>query len=179
MLGPQQERHMHMSTQATTMQETNHASLKKGYSSALDQNFNTLNRPDIIKPSKTSFAEKRQNEENESLKYVVSKLSQKLKEHQLEMSKMKRENSERLGIDYEDPMDLVLSQANAVKNGVHDSEYDIELTNQLSHHVLGPLFDNYEATISLLERELGNTKIQLKSKLEECQLVVNDNDSLR
>ena len=35
-----------MSTQATTMQETNHASLKKGYSSALDQNFNTLNRPD-------------------------------------------------------------------------------------------------------------------------------------
>ena len=92
---------------------------------------------------------------------------------------MKRENHERLGIEYEDPMDLVLAQANAAGDGMLDPEFNLELTNQLSHHALGPLFDNYEATIALLERELGNTKMQLKSKVEECQLVVNDNESLR
>jgi hypothetical protein len=57
------------------------------------------------------------------------KLSQKLKEHQLEMSQLKRENHKRIGLEYEDPMDLVVSQANAVRNGLVDAEFEGELTN--------------------------------------------------
>ena len=74
-----------------------------------NQNFNTMNRPDVIKPSRTltAFAEKKQKEELENLKFLVSKLSEKLKEQQLEISQLKRENHERLGIEYVDPMDLV------------------------------------------------------------------------
>ena len=73
-------------------------------------------------------------------------------------------------------MDLVVSQANAVRKGALDGEFDMELTNQLSHHVLGPLFENYEATIALLQKELDNTKFQFKSKMEDCQIVVMEND---
>ena len=45
------------------------------------------------------------------------------------MSQLKRENHKRIGLEYEDPMDLVVSQANAIRNGLVDAEFEGELTN--------------------------------------------------
>ena len=80
---------------------------------------------------------------------IVAKLSERLKENKVEFSQLKREKCERLGIEYEEPKDLVMDQIK--KAG---PEFEAELTTQLSHHVLGPLFEDYETTIALLRKDL-------------------------
>ena len=45
--------------------------------------------------------------------------------------------------------------------------------------MLGPLFDDYEATMALLRRDLEQTKAQFKTQLQDCQVVVLENDQLR
>ena len=151
-----------------------------------NQNINTMNMteastvkvPDRFTGVK-SFSEKRTLEENANLKMIgklnwvnlshwctVSKLSEKLKDIQLQYCQLKREKCERMGIEYEDPLDF--SVPPKVEGDPALREQDMELTNQLSLHVLGPLFQNYEALVAQLQKEVAQTKFQLKTQLEDC-----------
>lgn len=73
--------------------------------------------------SKKSYTEKRQQEEISSLKAILAKLSDRLKETKVGLSQLQREKSERLGIEYEEPMDLVME---SIKKA--DPEVEAELT---------------------------------------------------
>lgn len=46
-------------------------------------------------------------------------------------------------------------------------------------HVLGPLFDSYEITIAQLHADLKNAKFLLQTQLEDCKIVILENDQLR
>ena len=90
---------------------------------------------------------------------------------------LERERCERLNIPYEDLGDLVIEeQLNIQKT---NKEHDESLSNQLSLHVIGPLIDNYEQTIALLSKEIKQTKFQFKQQMEDCRIIVNENDDLR
>lgn len=95
----------------------------------------------------------------------------------MQYCQLKREKCERMGIEYEDPLDFSVPQH--VEGDPALRERDMELTNQLSLHVLGPLFQSYEAMVAQLQTEVAQTKFLLKTQLEDCQLVVLENEKLR
>ena len=87
-----------------------------------------------------------------------------MKEYQLELAQLRKDKADKLGVHYEDPMELVMQANQALlKNDPTSVELQQELTNQLSVHSLGPLLDDYETTIAQLQQELQSTKFQLKS----------------
>lgn len=74
-----------------------------------------------------------------------------MKEYQLELAQLRKERADKLGVKYEDPMELVMKANQAMlKSDPTAVELQQELTNQLSVHSLGPLLDDYEATIAQL-----------------------------
>ena len=144
------------------------------------QNVNTINRPIF----KQTLSDKRQQDETKQLKMlskfnfefknIVDKLSLKLRELSLETNQLKREKSEKLGIKYEEPADLVMEQQLRA-----DPEKEELLHTQLSVHLLGPLIDGYEQQIAQLQKELKQTKFQFRTQMEDCQEVIQENEKLR
>ena len=54
-----------------------------------------------------SFTEKRLEDENVKLKVVIDKLSQNLRDCQLQVHRLEKERCEKYDLQYEDPSDLI------------------------------------------------------------------------
>lgn len=42
---------------------------------------------------------------------IVEKLNVKMREYQIELSSLKKQNCERIGVPYEEPMDLIMKES--------------------------------------------------------------------
>lgn len=110
-------------------------------------------------------------------------MNNKLKEYQVELSRMKKQNCERLGIAFEDDMEVVLKESEEIMimstTKAAKVEVDQELSSMLSLHILGPLFDSFEVTIAQQQRQIRQAQLALKAHLEESKGLVLENDQLR
>lgn len=110
-------------------------------------------------------------------------MNHKLKEYQVELSSLKRQNCERLGIPFEDDMDVVLKESEEVMmmatTKAAKVEVDQELSSMLSLHILGPLIDSFEVTIAHQQRQIRQAQLALKTHLEESKILIIENDQLR
>ena len=95
---------------------------------------------------------------------IVFQLSNKLREKTTQCQTLQREKCERLGIEYEEPAEIIREDQLALyKSGSADQKIlEESLSNQLSFHVIGPLIESYEQTIALLQKEITNTKFKFK-----------------
>eukprot|EP00347_Sterkiella_histriomuscorum_P016795 403351824 len=111
----------------------------------------------------TSYQQVKFQEEIKTLKHIIDKLSNKLKEYQ---NMVHLPDSDFQNLFIPDPSLL------------QDYQYNADLSGILSSHLLSPLFLEYESTTRQLERDLKNRNQECARQSEEIAMLVKENEEI-